>query len=310
MSFYRYAYEIYDGGTAPEYHRSLTPIPRENIAALGLFTYRYYTSESENQASDGCYVVSLGYERRPHGISKHRNSSYNRYSFHYFVKGTGSYQESPLGAGQLLMIPPCEPLYFESNPDDPLEFYYLSVSGDGSETLLRQAGFDRSVYLSECPFAAQIPQLFDAPLFEEHPETDPSFYLMGFFLQLMGRHKKHNVSAADLPKEKSYFYYSQAIHYIESYLLSDLSPKGIADFLHVSHSYLRKVFSLHCHCSVRDYILQKRIKYAADQLALTKCSVSEAANAIGYDDYTQFSKMFKKIMGTPPSHYRSSQKGG
>ena len=56
--------------------------------------------------------------------------------------------------------------------------------------------------------------------------------------------------------------------------------------------------------SVWDYILRQRFKYAANKLALTQCSVQEAAESIGYNDYVHFSKMFKKIMGTSPSVYR------
>lgn len=308
MSFYRYYYETYIGSASADHHRSLIPLSRNDITATNPFTYRWYTSEAENTDSKTCYVVSIGYERRPHKDSGHYNRSYNRYCFHYFVGGRGWYNGEPILAGQMLIVPPCEELFFESDSENPLEFYYITVSGKGSEALFSSAGFELSTYLCECPFISQIPDLFFSPLFENHSDTDPSFYLMSFFLQLMGYHKKYNYTESSSYKGASFYYYSQAIFYIESYLLSDITPTDIADFLNISYSYLRKIFSQYCECSVRDYILKQRFKYAADKMVLTQCSVKEAAELIGYSDYVHFSKMFKKIIGTSPSLYRDSHK--
>ena len=191
MPFYRYAYEIYEGSISIDYHRSIIPLSYEQIVSHNPFTYRYYTSESENTNANACYVVSIGYERRPPQGERHRIKTYNRYSFHYFVKGKGWYKGEPISTGQMLIIPPCEELYFDSDSNNPLEFYYISVSGKGSETVFDSTGFKLTSYLCECPFISQIPKLFYSPLFESHSDTDPSFYLMSFYLQLMGYHKKY-----------------------------------------------------------------------------------------------------------------------
>lgn len=308
MSFYRYAYEIYENSESIQYHRSNAPISFEAIVPHNPFTYRYYTSQSDNTSNNTCYVVSVGYERRPPQGTQHRIRSYNRYSFHYFIKGQGEYKGESISAGQMLIIPPFEELYFVSDPSNPLEFYYISVSGEGSEAVFDNTGFQLTPYLCECPFITQIPQLFYSPLFEKHSDTDPSFYLMGFYLQLMGYHKKHNSTESEEKKGTTYYYYSQAISYIEAYLLSNITPKDVADFLNISYSYLRKIFSMYSDCSVKEYILKQRFIYAANKLALTQCSVQEAANIIGYSDHVHFSKMFKKIMGCSPGHYRDTYK--
>ena len=43
-------------------------------------------------------------------------------------------------------------------------------------------------------------------------------------------------------------------------------------------------------------------------LEYSQCTVYSAANAIGYGDYTQFSKLFKKYMGVSPSTYKNTHK--
>lgn len=292
MSFYRYVYEIFDGNISLDRRRTLLPTSYDSIVPDKSFTYRYYTSEAENSNANLCYVVSVGYERRPPNSKRHHNLRYNRYTFHYFVKGKGEYMGKPISEGQVLIVPPCEELYFDSDPNNRIEFYYISVAGKGSETIFENTGFEHTPRLYDYPFIDEIPKLFYGPLFENHQDTDPSYYLMSFFLQLMGYHKKQNTMEKTPHKGPAYHYYCQAICYIESYLLSDITPNDVAKFLNISYSYLRKIFTEYCNCSVRDYILRKRFQYAADKLALTKCSVQNAAELIGYNDYVHFSKMF------------------
>lgn len=304
MAYYRYALELFFKNGDHEHHRSLTPLPYDRVVSNDFFTYRYYTSESEKADTENCYVVSVGYERRP--LDRTKQLCYNRYAIHYFVGGKGTYQDLPIKAGQMLIIPPYKQRHFESDPSDPLEFYYVTVSGKGSVTIANNVGIGPTEILTECPFISHIPSLFYKSLFEEHTESDPSLYLMGSFLTLMALHKNFTSRNLDLPREKSFFYYKQALQYIEWYLLSNITPDDIASYLHISPPYLRKIFAKHCNCSLRDYLLQKRLRYAADQLSLTQCTVLSAANAIGYNDCAQFSKMFKKHMGISPGEYKKT----
>ena len=306
MSYYRYALELFFENGYYECHRSLTPLPYDSIIENDFFTYRHYTSETEKEDTENCYVVSIGYERRPNDRATQLH--YNRYAIHYFVGGKGTYQGQPIKAGQMLIVPPYKQRHFESDFSDPLEFYYVTVAGKGSVTIANNVGIGSEALLTECPFISHIPSLFYELLFVEHSESDPSLFLMGSFLKLMALHKNFSSRAQDVPKERSFFYYKQAIQYIEWYLLSDITPDDIASYLHISPPYLRKIFAKHCNCSLRDYLLQKRLRYAADQLSVTQCTVLTAANAIGYNDCAQFSKMFKKQMGVSPGEYKKLHK--
>lgn len=305
MSFYRYAREIFREDGTSDYMRSLTPIPYEEITAYGLFTYRYYTSESENEHSNSTYIVSIGYERRA-PENKHTNHPYNRFVIHYIIKGKGLYRGTPLHAGQMLFVPPYQERNFKSDPNDPLEFYYITVSGAGSERIVTEAGLEHGESIAPCPYIDRIPALFYSPLFELHEDREPTLYLLSFFYQLMALHKHYSIRSHDLPSDKAFFYYKQALAYIECYLLDSLTPNGIAQYLHISPPYLRKIFAKYCKYPLREYLLRKKIKHAADQLIYSQCTVIAAANAIGYDDYTQFSKIFKKYTGLSPKAYQKA----
>ena len=122
MSFYRYAYEVLGNFSTSNYTRSLVPFRYDDVISNPCFTYRFYTTEAENVSNQSCYVVSIGYERRPHNEKVQRARSYNRYSIHYFIKGKGRYNGESLCGGKMLIVPPCESLFFESDPLHPLEF--------------------------------------------------------------------------------------------------------------------------------------------------------------------------------------------
>lgn len=307
VSFYRYACETEREDGATGYTRSLIPISYEAVTANAFFTYRYYTSESENeQHSTRAYIVSVGYERR--SPRRHSIHPYNRFAIHYITKGRGIYRNSPVKAGQLLFVPPYQERNFDSDPEDPLEFYYITVAGEGSEEIITNAGFEHSGSLLNCPYIDRIPPLFRAPLFGKDADSDPGLYLLGFFYQLAALHKNYSIKAQDLPKDKAFFYYKQALAYIEVYLLDGLTPNDIAQYLHISPPYLRKIFAKYSKYSLREYLLRKKIRHAADQLRYSQCTVIAAANSIGYDDYTQFSKIFKKYMGMSPLYYRKTHK--
>ena len=308
MSYYRYALESYLENGDETLYRSLTPFTYDYVSSHDFFTYRYYTSESENAETENCYVVSMGYERRPHNRRINTVQYYDRYVLHYFISGKGTYNDLPLKAGQMLIVPPYGTRYFVSDPADPLEFYYITVSGKGSASIANDVGIGHTEEISECPFISRIPNTFYNALFEEHTERDPSLYLMGTFLQLMAMHKSYTSRSFDVPQEKGFYYYKQAIQYIEWYLLSDITPDDIARYLHISPPYLRKIFAKYGNCSVRDHLLQKRLHYAANQLSVTQCTVQAAASSIGYNDCAQFSKMFKKHIGISPGEYRKTHK--
>lgn len=303
MPLYRYACEKIQEDSNQIIH-SATHFHYNDINAIPIFSYRYYTPSPENEKTENVYIPSLGYERRSSNGKRANLLPYNRYVFHYFINGQGRYHNVPIKTGQFLFIPPFSDRNFESDPQSPLEFYYITVKGPDCEKILHNAGFNLSEQISECPFISKIPSIFRAPLFESHHDSEPTMYLMSIFLQLMALHKNYNSFFTDMPMKSSFIYYKKAMIYIEHFLLQGVTPNDISHFLNISPEYLRKIFAKHHTCSLREYICKKRIEFAAEKLIYTQYTIREVANTIGYDDYTQFSRIFKKYMGVSPSEYK------
>jgi AraC-like DNA-binding protein len=96
----------------------------------------------------------------------------------------------------------------------------------------------------------------------------------------------------------------KAMEYVTLNYSQQLSPAGMADFLHVSLSYLEKQFKKETGNTISYFIATYRCSMAADLLKNTKQSVSDIAFYVGYSDNNYFVKVFKKYYGKTPGQYR------
>jgi len=75
---------------------------------------------------------------------------------------------------------------------------------------------------------------------------------------------------------------------------------------HVSSSYLSTKFKQEIGCSFTEYLIKYRMNKAKEFMKQKNVSFKEVAQMVGYNDYAQFSKMFKKYAGTTPSKFVES----
>lgn len=82
------------------------------------------------------------------------------------------------------------------------------------------------------------------------------------------------------------------------------SPIEYANALNISLSYLNEVVKATTGLSVSRLIQQEVMLEAKRLLYHSDCSIKEVAHALGYDDHTYFSRLFRKAVGTTPGEFR------
>lgn len=82
------------------------------------------------------------------------------------------------------------------------------------------------------------------------------------------------------------------------------SPAEYAAFLNISPAYLNEVVKETTGYPVSHWIHQEIILEAKRTLFYTNNTVKEIAHALGYSDPSYFIRLFKKITGTSPQHFR------
>lgn len=96
----------------------------------------------------------------------------------------------------------------------------------------------------------------------------------------------------------------QAALYIDEHFYEELTLASLAEQFHVESSYFSRLFRQETGQNVMLYIAETRIKKAKEYMKDEKRSLTEIAFLVGYDDYTYFNRVFRKIVGKNPREYR------
>ena len=97
---------------------------------------------------------------------------------------------------------------------------------------------------------------------------------------------------------------SNAVDYIESHLASDIHIEEAASKAYVSPFYFQKIFLVLCGYPVGEYIRNRRLTLAAQELSTTTIRIVDLAVKYGYDSPDSFTRAFVKFHGITPSEAR------
>ena len=105
-------------------------------------------------------------------------------------------------------------------------------------------------------------------------------------------------------RRKSQGYTQQAKEYILSHLSENFTRQEIADHVHLSQNHLARLFRQETGSSISDFILQQRMQQAFGLLTNTTLPVGQVAEQVGYENYSYFLTLFRRVAGMTPSQYR------
>lgn len=108
----------------------------------------------------------------------------------------------------------------------------------------------------------------------------------------------------NLLKPKQDILFEKASAYISDNFKTNLTTKEICDRTGTSKNILYKVFKNNANCTVGEYIAKKRIEKAKELLINSKLSLQEISEEVGINNYTYFSKLFKKQTGVSPFNFK------
>ena len=95
--------------------------------------------------------------------------------------------------------------------------------------------------------------------------------------------------------------------YVDAHIGADLSLNAMARQFFVSRYQISRLFKQLYGLNYQDYVLSVRMKTAAEMLAGTDARLYEIAIAVGFDEPSYFSNVFKRYFGMSPKEYRKSK---
>ena len=94
----------------------------------------------------------------------------------------------------------------------------------------------------------------------------------------------------------------EILKFINENLQEKITLSLLEDKFHVSKYYLCHLFKINTGFAVMEYVIYKRIMLA-EELLLSGIPIIGISNQVGFVDYTNFYKAFKKIVGVSPKKY-------
>lgn len=96
----------------------------------------------------------------------------------------------------------------------------------------------------------------------------------------------------------------QAEAYMRENLARNLTLEQVASKVYLSPAYFSTLFHKYKGCSFSSYLERLRVKAAVELLLTTDEPVYAVARAVGYHDANYFARVFRKVVGEPPSAFR------
>lgn len=228
-----------------------------------------------------------------------------KFILHYVVDGRGKLcmhgKEYVMQGGEVFVIYPQEPAYYEADEANPWRYLWVIFDGPKAEEILRSIGIteeqpilypgERSTEL----LAAMEKLLYEC---EQEYQTVGNMYAV---LQAMSDQTLIQ-QKPKLPPQQNYI--DKIKRYIEYRYAEDVKVSELAEHCGLNRSYMTKCFTEDTGISPKEYLMQYRMKKAKALLKNSELPISNVAYAVGYSDPLAFSKMFRKREGVSPLEYR------
>ncbi len=96
--------------------------------------------------------------------------------------------------------------------------------------------------------------------------------------------------------------------YIFSHLHGKITVQQVAAAIGLERNYLSTLFRKYEDMTLKQYILQEKIKLVKNMLSYSEYSYVEIANYLGFSSQSHLGEQFRKATGTTMSHYRERHK--
>ncbi len=237
---------------------------------------------------------------------------------YYFLSGNikihiddGIYNAS---SGDVFLIRPNEPHYFEVNLDSPYERIVINFDPYVFKN------FDRNNYISNCFFARKSGEKnqycasdfsdksyasYITNMVNRVKNFETNVYSNLFMLLCEIADIFNSGTPLEMPVTDSFD--SKIIRYVNDNLGKDLNIQLICDNFYISRSKLNNVFKRNTGNSVWEYVTAKRLANAKSMLT-RGYPATKIAEPCGFSNYSTFYRAYKKYYGTYPSESKTSQK--
>jgi len=149
-----------------------------------------------------------------------------------------------------------------------------------------------------------LPTWLATRLYHEFHRTDTASRLAieGLTLELLAEfiRSPHQSHPSLLPPR----WLEQARDLLDAHFAENLNVATIAKAVNVHPTHLVRAFRRQYHCTMGDYVRNRRIEFACRALSISDASLTDIALTAGFSDQSHFCKTFKRLTGLTPTQYQ------
>ena len=149
----------------------------------------------------------------------------------------------------------------------------------------------------------------DAEYSSDSPLCDAAcFALLAQFIVILGRSVLSGVKSPGMENssKKSGYHIERCLkvcNYINAHCTEAIAVEDLAAIAGFSKSHFTRLFKQYMNISPHDYLIQRRVMYAAQLLATPGCSIMQASVKAGFNDLYTFNRCFKELKKCTPSEF-------
>lgn len=266
----------------------------------------------ENPLTKGLFLTAIGYYPHAAYHDRERPKGSEEFICIYCAEGKGEMMirgiKKELNPNSFTIIPPHVPHHYRSSEKDPWSIYWVHFKGATAELLYsRFTREQKDPNVVTIPFDEKNLLSFNQTInlleenFEQRNMEIVQFYLLHFLSSLI---YQPEINPSNYTEDKI----SRSIEFMKQHLLASLTLEELAADQNISVSRYCELFRAKTGFSPIQYYNQLKIQTSCQYLYFTDYSVKEISQKVGFDDPYYFSRIFKKLMGIPPSKYKSIHK--
>lgn len=276
---------------------------------------KLHNSDNKIQNSDNgdLTIYNWGEQRCPPG-HYYGPAIRDHYLIHYILDGKGHFHVGDktynLKKGDGFLICPNVVTFYHADPEKPWHYAWAGFYGIKSKYYLEMANlsldnpifsYNKDEYLKDC-----LLEMANIDGFSDHDEVHLTGLLYIFMAKLIEIGSEHSSNAG--LKDQKRLYVKKAVQYIERNYARTLTISQISHYIGIDRKYLCQLFKQYLNTTPQQFLIDYRMDKAAYLLLNTSLYIGDIARSVGYEDPLQFSKIFKKVKGVSPKHYRENKK--
>lgn len=152
------------------------------------------------------------------------------------------------------------------------------------------------------PLMEQMLKEADSIEYDIGAKTLAFAYFIHFMVRLFrieGEHPRHH--------NPTLLRLADVLSYLESNLDRPVTSQELMEMTNMSSSTLNRHFNEATGLSPIEFHIQRRIEYASRLLRYSTLTISEIAEATGFEDANYFSRQFRRVVGVSPTQYRNNR---